>query len=127
MISSEDVSSSSPSQTIALNAVEIAKKARAQAASACLKKSTQTDIHNLNTTAGLNYAKNSANQPGSDKIKITVESVHIKRSSKRSTAGESYGKWIKSWAKDVYLTGRHTTPVFVSIHKDATSTLSQKS
>ena len=107
MILSEDIPSSSLSQA-ASNAVEIAKQVRSQAASARLKKPTQVpDFRNINTTAGLNYAKNSSsNQPGSDKIKIAIE-VRIKGTSKRSNAGDSYGKWIKSWAKDVYLTGKH--------------------
>ncbi|KAH7889504.1 kinase-like domain-containing protein [Phlebopus sp. FC_14] len=99
----QDTSPSSSLSQISMNAVEIAKQARAQATSTHLKKSPRGDIRNLSTTAGLNYAKNGGGQPGSDKIKIAIE-VRIKGTSKRSNVGDSYGKWIKSWAKDVYLT-----------------------
>ncbi|KIN92691.1 hypothetical protein M404DRAFT_36829 [Pisolithus tinctorius Marx 270] len=72
-----DAGSSSILSQTAMTAVEIARQAWMQAASAHSKKSTQGDVCDLNTTAGLNYAKNGSNQPGSDRIKIAVE-VHIK-------------------------------------------------
>ncbi|KIO01570.1 hypothetical protein M404DRAFT_10006 [Pisolithus tinctorius Marx 270] len=77
-----------------MTAVEIARQAWMQAASAHLKESTQGDVCNLNTTAGLNYAKNGSNQPGSDKIKIAIE-VHIKGSSNEAMLVNSMAKVLE--------------------------------
>ncbi|KAF8833003.1 hypothetical protein BDN67DRAFT_986314, partial [Paxillus ammoniavirescens] len=61
------------------------------------------DVCNIHTTAGLNYAKNGGGQPGSDKIKIATK-VRLRGTSKCSSTVDSYGEWMKVWAKDVYLT-----------------------
>ncbi|KAI6142394.1 hypothetical protein BKA82DRAFT_4331456 [Pisolithus tinctorius] len=74
------------------DAIETARQAWAVSASVCLQKSPNTSglPNTLNTTAGLNYAWNGGGQPGS--------------ASTRCNAGDAYGKWMKLWAKDVYLT-----------------------
>ncbi|KIN95744.1 hypothetical protein M404DRAFT_17019 [Pisolithus tinctorius Marx 270] len=89
--------SSTGTSQVMHDAIETARQAWAVSASVGLQKSPNTSglPNTLNTTAGLNYAWNGGGQPGSDKIKIAIE---------RSNAGDAYGKWMKLWAKDVYLT-----------------------
>ncbi|KAI6006248.1 hypothetical protein F5J12DRAFT_783024 [Pisolithus orientalis] len=87
--------SSAGTSQVMHDAIETARQAWAVLASVHLQKSPNTSgcPNTLNTTAGLNYAWNGGGQPGSDKIKIAIE-VQIKGASKRSNAGDAYGKWI---------------------------------
>ncbi|KAI6002580.1 hypothetical protein F5J12DRAFT_783756 [Pisolithus orientalis] len=97
--------SSTGTSQVMHDAIETARQAQAVLASVHLQKSPNTSglPNTLNTTAGLNYAWNGGGQPGSDKIKIAIE-VQIKGASKQCNAGDAYRKWMKLWAKDVYLT-----------------------
>ncbi|KAI6146176.1 hypothetical protein BKA82DRAFT_4015762 [Pisolithus tinctorius] len=80
--------SSTGTSQVVHDAIETVRQAWAVSASVGLWKSPNTSglPNTLNTTAGLNYAWNGGG------------------ASKRSNAGDAYGKWMKLWAKDVYLT-----------------------